>query len=200
VVFSKTPVEGKVKTRLIPNWGTEGAMMLYKDLLKATLETVKASIVEDIYLYCTPEKDDSFIQFCARHFEIGLGIQVGADLGERMLNAFETLFRQYRKVIIVGCDCPGLSVGDIRIAVEKLSDGIEIVLGPSEDGGYYLLGMSRFEKGVFEGIAWGGPSVLEDTRKAISTLQLSKFELKEKWDVDRPEDVYRYFSHRESMR
>ena len=193
LVFTKTPVEGQVKTRLIPIWGTQGALMLYKDLLKSTLETAIASEIEDICLYCTPDKNEPFIQFCSTHYEVDLGLQEGHDLGDKMYNAFTEYLRQYNKVIIIGCDCPGMNREDIKLATKKLSEGVDIVLGPSEDGGYYLIGMGKSHRELFEDISWGTSSVLDETRVKIARLQLECYELKEKWDLDRPEDVYRYF-------
>jgi rSAM/selenodomain-associated transferase 1 len=199
IIFTKTPVEGKVKTRLIPKWGTEGALLLYKDLLKQTLETAKSSNLDDIYLFCTPSVDSPLIKFSANYFEINLALQTGIDLGERIFNAFENKLAEYTKVILVGCDCPGLTSHDLLTANNKLAEGMDIVLGPSEDGGYYLIGLVKNQKYLFENIKWGGGTVLNETRKKISELNLSAYELPEKWDLDNPEDVYRYFEQKKNL-
>ena len=196
VIFTKNLIEGQVKTRLIPQWGTEGALLLYKDLLRKTLETVVLTEIDDIYLFSTPDIDDPFIKFCSTHFEIDLKLQKGSDLGEKMANAFSEMLAKYNDVIIIGCDCPEIKRDDINLASSKLNEGVDIVLGPSEDGGFYLIGMSQARNELFENIPWGSPSVLEETRRKITELKLKSYELKEKWDLDRPEDVYRYFENK----
>lgn len=199
IIFTKTPVEGKVKTRLIPKWGTEGALLLYKDLLKQTLETAKSSNIDDVYLFCTPSLDSPLIKFSAKHFEIKLALQSGVDLGERIFNAFENKLAEYTNVILIGCDCPGITAHDIKTASNKLTEGVDVVLGPSEDGGYYLVGLAQNQKCLFENISWGGSTVLNETRKRIIESNLSAYELPERWDLDRPEDVYRYFEQKKKL-
>ena len=198
IIFSKNPVEGCVKTRLIPEWGTEGALHLYKDVLKKTIESVRQSDIDDIYIYCTPDLDNSFLQFCSRQYDLKLVLQQGNNLGERMSNAFVRILKEYSRAIIVGCDCPELSSRDINIANEKLKSKCDIVIGPAEDGGYYLIGMQEPHPEVFENINWGCDSVLADTRNHIETNNLKPFELEQRWDLDRPEDVHRYFRSRKS--
>ncbi|NNE37284.1 MAG: glycosyltransferase [Gammaproteobacteria bacterium] len=198
IIFSKNPVEGKVKTRLVPEWGSEGALKIYKDLLKKTIETVKQSEISDIYIYCTPNLEDSYLQFCSSQYELKLELQKGKDLGERMANAIHDMTQKYSNVIIVGCDCPELSYKDINLAAEKLNVDFDLVLGPSEDGGYYLIGMNNYFPEVFQDIDWGTGSVLSETRRHISEQGLMVYELDTKWDLDRPEDVHRYFRSRQS--
>ena len=198
LIFTKTPVEGRVKTRLIPKWGTEGALLLYKDLLKNTLETAISSSIDDVYLYCSPDKDDNFMKFCSTHYDVRLENQIGQDLGDKMFNAFEQKLNEYYKVILIGCDCPGLTADDIELADNKLNHGADIVLGPTEDGGYYLIALMKNHKDLFKNIPWGKPSVLHDTLDIISNLKMIVYELSEKWDLDRPDDVYRYFEQKVS--
>ena len=198
IIFTKNPVEGHVKTRLIPEWGTEGALHLYKDILKKTIESVKQSEIDHIYIYCTPDLENPYLQFCSRQYEIDLVLQRGSNLGERMNNAFVEILNQYSHAIIVGCDCPELNSQDINIANEKLKNEFDIVIGPAEDGGYYLIGMHEPHPEVFENINWGCDSVLDDTRNHISSNDLKSFELEQKWDLDMPDDVHRYFRSRSS--
>lgn len=194
VIFTKSPVEGEVKTRLIPEWGTQGALLLYHDMIKSTLETARDSEIEDISIYSTADINEPFLQSCARIYEIEIREQQGADLGQRLKNAFHDKLGQADAVVIIGCDCPCLKPQDLLMAIEKLQNGHDVVIGPTEDGGYYLVGLSRECPELFENVNWGTPSVLTETRKRIQDLGLSVMELEEKWDVDRPEDVYRYMS------
>jgi rSAM/selenodomain-associated transferase 1 len=198
LIFSKNPVEGEVKTRLIPEWGTEGALKIYKDILKKTIETVKQSDVSGIYLFCTPDLDNPFLKFCSLQYELKLELQQGNNLGERMANAIQSVLQQFANVVIIGSDCPELTCNDINLAFDKLNKKYDLVLGPSEDGGYYLIGMNGDYPDIFQGINWGSNNVLSMTRERIKLHHLNAYELEAKWDLDRPEDVHRYFRSRGS--
>lgn len=113
-----------------------------------------------------------------------------------MANAIADLMGVYTNVIIVGSDCPELNIKDINLTIEKLNSGHDLVIGPSEDGGYYLIAMNKDLPVVFENIDWGSEEVLSKTRKHIVNHKISAYELEIKWDLDRPEDVHRYFRSR----
>ena len=129
LIFTKSPVEGKVKTRLIPQWGTQGALLLYQDMIKATLEMAKRSSIEDIYIYRTPGGESPFLQSCSIHYELPLMEQQGDDLGERMHNAILEHLMSHDSVLIIGCDCPELREKDIHDAVSVLHGGVDVVIG-----------------------------------------------------------------------
>ena len=192
LIFTRSPVEGQVKTRLIPQWGTHGALLLYQDLIKTTIEMAKRSSIDDIFIYRTPGSDSPFLQSCSVHYELPVKEQEGNDLGERMHNAVNAHLKSHRNVLVIGCDCPELREEDIQDAVTMLQNDVDIVLGPSEDGGYYLIGMKQEYPEVFTGIDWGTSRVKQQTLRQINNLGLSIKELEMKWDVDRPEDVFRY--------
>ena len=113
--------------------------------------------------------------------------QTGDDLGSRMGNAFQTMFRnRYEQVALIGTDCPELDENVIGEAFDVLSD-VDVGLGPARDGGYYLIALRAPAPGLFQGIPWGSEQVLEATVRAAETLGLSAEGLPLLWDVDRPD-------------
>ncbi len=192
MIFCKAPVPGQVKTRLIPELGPDGAAALFTKLAKGTIATARQSSIEDIYLYCSPDISHSFFASCVDEFRISLRQQQGGDLGERMAGAFGDVLAVYGSAVLIGCDCPDLASADLDAASAALGSGADVVLGPCEDGGYYLVGLQRTLPQLFEHMQWGSPEVLDKTRERITGSGLAVTELPLRWDVDRPIDLYRY--------
>jgi glycosyltransferase A (GT-A) superfamily protein (DUF2064 family) len=109
-----------------------------------------------------------------------------------MHNAIVENLNLHSSVLIIGCDCPELGIQDLHDAITALKHDKDVVIGPSEDGGYYLIGMNHDYPELFTGIEWGSANVIDQTRRRTVDLELNITELDMKWDVDRPEDVYRY--------
>ena len=191
VVFAKAPQPGTVKTRLIPLLGDEGAAALHAKLVIRTLETARAASLSPVELHCAPDASDPFFQFCAGHYGIATKAQVAGDLGERMWAVFKQALTEHARVLLIGSDCPALTTRHLRQAGRALSDGADAVFAPCEDGGYALVGLRRADAKLFDGIAWGGESVMAETRARLTTLGWRWFELETLWDVDRPEDYRR---------
>ena len=191
VVFARAPDPGRVKTRLAPLLGAKGAARLHARLVERTLRTARASGIERVALYCSPGIDGVFFRRMKKCYELQLLSQVGSDIGERMYRAFKRELRGHSFVILVGSDCPALSPADLRAAARVLREGADAVLAPAEDGGYPLIGLRRVSRRLFDGIAWGGPKVLAQTRRRLKALHWRWRELRTLWDVDRPEDVVR---------
>lgn len=187
LVFARAPVPGRVKTRLVPLLGEEGAARLHQKLLRKTLATAVKSGLQ-VTLCCTPS---------AKKFEgkiastIQLQSQGRGDLGARLYRACSRALRAHRYVIVIGSDCPVLRVSDLRAAPRALRAGADTVLSPAEDGGYALIGLSRVRRSLFTGIDWGSERVLAQTRRRLKRLGWRWQELRTVWDVDRPEDVAR---------
>ena len=191
IVFARAPRPGAVKTRLVPPLAPEEAAALHARLVKRTLETARAASYRRIELHGTPDIDDPFFRFCAGHFGAALVAQSGADLGARMLAAFESALADCPRVLLLGSDCPALTARHLRQADCALRDGADAVFVPCEDGGYALIGLKRVDPRLFEGVAWGGASVMEDTRARLQQMRWRWRELETLWDVDRPEDYER---------
>ncbi|MBI2970749.1 MAG: TIGR04282 family arsenosugar biosynthesis glycosyltransferase [Gammaproteobacteria bacterium] len=191
-VFARAPVPGTVKTRLLPELGESGAAELHEVLVTRTLETVASSGLGPAVLWCAPSTDHPFLRDCAARFDLQLALQTGLTLGDRMHNACEYMLREHEHMLLVGSDCPELCAGDLRIAARWLEEDSDVVLGPAEDGGYYLIGTNRAEQTMFAGVDWGSPHVLMQTRVNLTAACLRWRELAVRWDLDRPEDLERY--------
>ncbi len=189
LVFTRTPVSGSVKTRLSSDIGADHAAAVYAELLRRTLETARYSSVRDIELWCTPTTQHPVLSGLGKNFSLTLQTQAGADLGERMCFAMEQAMQIYRHVVLIGSDCIDLSAADIDLAVDKLAQGYDVVLGPALDGGYYLVGLSSLYRQLFDGIEWGTGEVLQETRERIAQAELKLYELPARRDLDRLEDL-----------
>jgi uncharacterized protein len=187
VVFARAPDRGRVKTRLAPLLGDKGAARLHAQMVVRTLTTGSAAGFKRIELYCAPGIDSEFFRKMQRRFGVRLCNQGRGDLGERMYRAL----RRCRCAILIGSDCPALRPRDLRAAARALHHGADAVLSPAEDGGYALIGVRRVARELFDGVDWGGPRVLAQTRRRLEALRWRWRELRTVWDVDRPEDVAR---------
>lgn len=182
LVFCKNPVIGQVKTRLAASIGQEKALTIYQHLLKKTA-TILNELEIDIHLYYTgdPIKNDVFEVRNATQKK-----QSGEDLGERMFRAFSAGFTTHSPVLIIGTDLWSLEALDIQQALNVLAQK-EIVIGPSTDGGYYLLGLNKMIPNLFHYKKWGSNSVLRDTCQDVAENQLHL--LAEKNDIDTLQDL-----------
>jgi uncharacterized protein len=187
IIFAKRPVIGRVKTRLAQTIGKEMARDLYLRLIKHMFDTLGHSSY-DIFMYwdCSVGDSTELLDCPFQESE-----QNGADLGERMYNAFCVMLDSYRKVVIIGCDCPEVSNQVLCDAFDILHSH-DVVLGPARDGGYYLIGAHRIEAAVFNDIAWGTASVYEKTKTKILAAGLSFDSLSLLSDIDVYEDLKQY--------
>jgi rSAM/selenodomain-associated transferase 1 len=191
IVFARAPRPGTVKTRLVPLLGPEGSAALHARMVKHALATARKAALGAIELHCAPDCDDDFLRFCGERYRVELRAQAGGDLGERMAVAAGTAFTAHARVHLIGSDCPALAPRHLRRADKALRGGADAVLAPAEDGGYVLIGLSRFDRRLFDGIAWGSAKVLEETRARLRALGWRWQELETLWDVDRPADYRR---------
>jgi rSAM/selenodomain-associated transferase 1 len=191
VIFTRYPEPGKVKTRLIPAIGARRAADLQRRMTERTLATA-SRLDPDARVAVEVHHDGGDRERMTRVFGAGwtyLPQQYGADLGQRLQAAFHRCFEDGAdKVVVVGTDCPGLSVPLIQRAFEGL-DRAPVVLGPARDGGYYLIGLTRPQPRLFEEIPWGTPQVFTETANRARELSLSPALLTPLDDVDRPEDL-----------
>lgn len=188
LLFIRNPRLGQVKTRLARTLGDVEALRIYLILLEKTRQAALGVQAERWLFY------SDFIETGDEWPEAGFQkkVQAGNDLGERMENAFRTAFDAGAgKVVIIGSDCPGLHGALLQEAFDRLDDA-DFVLGPTPDGGYYLLGMKQMEASVFRGIVWSTDSVHTDTLKKIQAAGKTCFLLPELSDVDTEEDWRRY--------
>ena len=193
-LMCKYPLLGKVKTRLAKTIGDINALKVYIELLKNSCDLISGLDNEKYLRAAFISPVDYLSQFEKVHSKFDLYCkQTCDDLGERMREAFRHLLAQEHisQAILIGADCPELTSAIIGKASFLLRDN-DIVLGPSEDGGYYLIGLKKDQKELFTGINWSSSTVLEETQNRITALGLKVALLQQLRDVDNEEDM-RYF-------
>jgi len=191
LIFAREPVPGRVKTRLARIIGDEGAAELYRAMLDDVigmacgLEGIRpllfwAADQGRLPAYSTAERCESYLQ-------------QGANLGERMAQAFSVAFAAgIRSCCIIGTDAPDLPPAFIRQAFDLLEhDGADTVFGPAHDGGYYLLGLRELYRGLFNDIAWSTPTVLSASLDRAKALGLRTRLLPLWYDIDTFDDLER---------
>lgn len=188
IIFAREPVAGQVKTRLIPALGTQGASFLYQQLLNYTIDMSINTEFFDVILCITPESDTNYFSQMPQSHYFSIAIQQGNDLGARMFNAMALALKKYKKVLLIGTDCPFLNSTDFQKALRKLSQ-YDMIFSPAYDGGYVLVGAKQIKKEIFSHIAWGTDQVMEQTRNSLINNTLSWCELDKKHDIDTAEDL-----------
>lgn len=188
----KGPVPGHVKTRLTPPLTPEEAATLYRAFVLDTFSRVSTiSDIDIIAPYSPHSEEDEGVVECLNVIPKGITVttQKGRDLGERLFNVFKWAFsHDYRRVVIIGSDSPDIPLDYIEEAFRELENK-DIVLGPTSDGGYYLVGMRILSIVPFTGIKWSTPSVFGETLKRIRATDMKLSILKEWHDIDTPEDL-----------
>jgi len=183
IIFTRNPELGKVKTRLAKDVGDQSALEIYEFLLKHTVSVTKdLEFAKEVHYSEEIQHQDIWDEdiFIKKQ-------QIEGDLGEKMEQAFLSGFKNgYENIIIIGSDLYDLKKADIEEAFKAL-ETFEYVLGPAEDGGYYLLGMNTFKPEIFKNKAWGTDTVLRDTLINLKNVQLQLLE--ERNDIDVYEDI-----------
>ena len=189
IVFAKVPEAGKVKTRLTTLLSPEWAARLYESFLLDALD-LYCSLNIDVRLYFSSPVEKIPERF--RLESLSLHEQKGPGLGERMATAFvETFIAGYERAIIIGTDHPTLPVSFIEQAFELLKDPHHVVIGPSDDGGYYLLGMSEFYSALFKDMTYSHDQVFSQTMERAANTDASLHVLPAWYDVDDPNALKR---------
>ncbi|WP_196889642.1 TIGR04282 family arsenosugar biosynthesis glycosyltransferase [Aureivirga sp. CE67] len=184
LIFTKNPELGKVKTRLAKTIGDERALTVYKALLKHTHKTTKDLDVEKHVYYSNEIVENDLWKKGFKKY-----VQEGEDLGIRMKNAFLNGFAEgYENIVIIGSDMFAITENHLKEAFEKLNSN-SVVIGPAEDGGYYLLGMQKDQTFVLDHKEWSTESVFPDTVKDIQERNLSFDTIETLNDIDTEEDL-----------
>jgi rSAM/selenodomain-associated transferase 1 len=185
IILVKNPIRGKVKTRLAADLGKDVSLKVYKKLIDITFRAIEPLKIDKWILYSDFIEgfSDSPDQRTSR------GVQQGKDLGERMMQAFTNGFNAgYRHICIIGSDCYDLRPEIIQEGFELLCK-YDFILGPSTDGGYYLLGINFLFEDIFIKIPWSTSTVLESTLQNIRKKSYSYFLLEELTDIDTKADL-----------
>jgi len=183
LVFVKNLIQGKVKTRLSKDIGEENALDAYNKLLRYTRDITMKVDASKYVFYDTGIEDDDI--WSAKRFR--KQAQYGDTLGDRMYHAFQFALLVNKKAILIGSDCPTIKKRHVEEAIRKL-DKHDIVIGPSEDGGYYLIGLKVNNRDLFMGVNWSTATVFEETVNKVNELGLKYYVLEELQDVDTVEE------------
>jgi rSAM/selenodomain-associated transferase 1 len=178
------------KTRLAPHLSPDRLAALRAALLADTLRAVER--LPDVVIFFTPDEAEPEVASIAGP-AIRRVVQSVGDLGNRMLAALRHLLEAdaYDAALLVGSDIPLLGVDHLNGAIETLGASGGVVLGPADDGGYYLIGMRQVHAALFEGIAWGSDSVLTDTLRAAERIGVEARLVRSAYDVDTLDDLRR---------
>lgn len=186
IIFVRSPKLGKVKTRLANEVGDEKALSIYKQLLAHTREqSVEVDATRLLFYSDEIIEDDWSIDHFKKH------LQVDGDLGDKMLAAFEEALTFCDTAIIIGSDCPQLNSSIIDKAFDKLEKQ-DVVIGPTYDGGYYLIGMKKIHKELFLDMTWSTSEVCDETKNRVSESNLSYSLMTVLSDIDYKEDWDKY--------
>jgi uncharacterized protein len=196
LVFARLPERGRVKTRLAAQLGDDRAFAVYEAMLRDLLGAMGASTAETEIECLWPPTPAANGALLRRAFgPHATAMQTGPTLGDRLSMAFSERFFFHRtdKIVAIGVDDPTLS----RELVDRafaLLESCEYVLGPAEDGGYYLIGCraASYEPTIFQDIAWGTSSVLSSTISRIAATGRTVALLPQRFDIDTAEDLERY--------
>jgi len=194
IVFTRYPIPGTAKTRLIPALGAEGAADLQRQMTEHTLDAISSLISDEVLLQVRYEGGEESDMKGWLGDAIPFVSQGEGDLGQRMNSAFTGSFKEgFEKAVVIGTDCPSLDSESVMEAFDLLKENT-LVLGPATDGGYYLIGIRSdapwwLYELVFENIPWGSDQVLNATVNALAETGLDLGLLDEKADVDEPEDL-----------
>lgn len=182
IVFVKNITLGKVKTRLAKTIGNQAAFEVYTQLVGVT-EEATTKLKADKHIYFSNSIVEHQWKSETKFVQEGLG------LGERMKNAFKKGFKDgYKKIVLIGSDLPDITAKDIHQGLDSLKKN-DIVFGPAEDGGYYLIGLSKMNEAVFDNKPWSAPNLLKETLLELKTTSHTVSLLRILNDIDTFEDL-----------
>ena len=197
VIFTKAPIGGQVKTRLAATVGDEQALLAHIELVESTLARLSEMADAKVVL-CLSEAHPKGREWC-RRFNAELCFQAQGGLGERMAASIEHQFTAPTgaadRVVLIGADCPEIDQNYVISAFAALNKQAA-VFGPTEDGGYGLVGVRRSDfasvQPIFGDLEWGSDRVMKQTREILAANGCPWLELPEIWDIDDAADWQRY--------
>lgn len=190
-IMAKAPQAGEVKTRLCPPLSAREAAELYRCFLLDKIEQIRTLNGASPAIAYTPAEGRLFFEDAAPNFV--LVPQLGADLGARLASSFHQLFAKgYGGVFAIDSDTPTLPVGFLEQALDLIAKpDVDVVVGPCDDGGYYLIGLRQLHQELFEGIPWSTAQVMPETIRRAEAKGLTIACLPPWFDVDTPDDLER---------
>jgi len=195
VVFARAPVPGKVKTRLVPALGAAGAARVYEVLLAHALAVAAAAPVAARFLYAADREDcEYFRAHRAAHGFTVVQQRQEPDLGLRMRDACAAVLCEHASVLLMGTDIVDVTPSDLALATSWLAADAEVVLGPTADGGYWLIGLRAVDSALFDGLAWSTGAVYAQTVARLARANLRWRALPPRHDIDTAPDLQAHAS------
>ncbi|AFY39631.1 Protein of unknown function DUF2064 [[Leptolyngbya] sp. PCC 7376] len=186
IIFTRYPVAGTTKTRLIPALGAEGAAALQKQLTEHTLRQVEG-LTADTTIYFSGGTLPQMQSWLGDHWHFQP--QSGDDLGDRLIHAIQqSKNKGYQRTVVIGIDCPEITTDILKQAFTAIETH-DVVLGEATDGGYYLVGLQELIPELFKEMQWGIETVLAETLQRIEVMSLLVNVLQPLNDIDYPEDL-----------
>ncbi len=195
LLFIKNPQLGKVKTRLALDIGEENALLLYKNFVVDIIHILKKTNYPILIFFTPSDSEKEIEEWLGKSFNYYP--QKGSDLGEKMFNAFNDATKiGFEELIIIGSDCLDFKKDFFHSSFEWLNKN-DYIIGPSEDGGYYLLGMKKdnIKKQIFEDVIWSTEKVFEKTIKNMVNLSAKYKKLPIKNDIDDIDDLTSFYKN-----
>jgi hypothetical protein len=191
LVMARQPVAGSTKTRLVPRLGPQGAADLYECFLLDALDLART--IDDVTPLVAVSPPDAGEYFEAVAPDLAQVAQIGSSLGQRLDHVLtRCLADGYAQVVAINSDSPTLPSAHVAAAFDRLLDEtVDVVIGPADDGGYYLIGWKRSHPELVRGVVMSTPDVLRDTLDLAARSGVSVFLLAPWYDVDEPEDLER---------
>ncbi|WP_375054986.1 TIGR04282 family arsenosugar biosynthesis glycosyltransferase [Zobellella sp. DQSA1] len=189
IIFAKAPVAGLAKTRLIPALGAEGSARLARRMLMSTLACSRAAGLGPVELCISPGPEQPEWRNLVLPAHLEISRQGEGDLGARMARAARRGLARGEQVLLIGTDCPHISPALLREAARRL-EHCDVMLHPTCDGGYALLGLRRFHPAIFTDIPWSTDRVASLTRQRIRELGWCFYQGECLRDIDEPDDLF----------
>ena len=192
LIFARAPIPGACKSRLARGIGTVHAARVYRAMLTRTVAIASCTGASSVHLACAPDTRHPVFHQLRRRFGCRLHRQPLGDLGQRMHRALAGQLREgIGPVLLLGSDCPSLTVADLDDALTALKAGHDAVIGPTEDGGYALVGLHAPAAQLFQGVSWSTSRVIGQSRHRLRRLGWRWRETRPLTDVDHPRDWQR---------
>lgn len=187
-LFARAPVAGTVKTRMQPALSPDGSARLAEIMLLQTVSRVSKVWPGVTVVAVTPSEQHQVFQRMIREFGIKIAVQQGNDLGQRMANVLLAGIKDHGCAVVMGCDVPHFGNRILESCYAALSQGKNVV-GPTLDGGFYLLGLQRYDDALFSGVRWGGAQVMAKLGRNAGSIGMELHQLDKLRDVDNFEDL-----------